>query len=134
MSILFVIDHCLIQNPVKLDRATLPRIGMVAVPRIVGPLENNQCTAPWFDFGHVILKIGAVVQDAQPTAGIVPIILVHIEQNGDDLGFAVGVNFPVALATIASDGIHGWAVCQIDAELLFHSRLKFWAAQFVDQI
>lgn len=133
MAALFALYYRLVQNPVQLDRAAFALIGVVTVPGIVRPPEDDQGATFGFDLCDVILKVSPAPKDSEPPTVCRPIVFVHIDQNRNDFGLGIGVNLTVALPTKAADSIHGRAVLEVDIKLLFDSFAELVPMQFVDQ-
>ena len=108
MAPLLARDDRPVGHPVHLDGAPLAVEGLVAVPGILRAAEDEQGAAMRRHFLGIVGEIGAVAQDAQPPAVLVP-LLVHVEEHGDDLGGRIGVDLAVARPAFAAHREHGRA-------------------------
>lgn len=72
MTALFVFQVALVDNPVKLDRATAALEGHVAVPGVGRTAEGQQGTLVRRHFGAVILYIAGPAEQAETAAALFP--------------------------------------------------------------
>ena len=132
VAVLLGVDHRLRGDPIELDGASRTGNRLVAVPGIVGSPERQQRAAVGRHFGDVVVEIVGPTQEPKTPRVLLP-ALVHVEQDGDDLGLRVGVDRAVAFAHIAAHRVHGRPTGQVDVELAFDRRLELRTAQLVDQ-
>src|SRR5579863_8361161 len=91
VATLLGVDNLLAGHPIQLDRATWSRERLVAMPGIVGALEDQKRAAVRRHFGDIVVEIVGPAKQAQPTGVFLP-ALVDIEKHGDDLGGRIGVD------------------------------------------
>src|SRR5262249_30626933 len=86
---LLMADDALVHHPVELDDAPLADDRLVAVPGIGRHLEGEQRALDRRDLDDRIGEALGRAQEAQPAARRLP-VRVHVEEDGDELGLAVG--------------------------------------------
>ncbi len=103
------------------------------VPRRLRALEDQHGAVVGRDFGGIILEVVAVAEDAQPTHLLRP-LAIEIEQDGDDLVLAVGVDLTILGARVTAQRIHLRPAGELDAELLLDHFLEFAAVEIGDHV
>jgi hypothetical protein len=105
---------------------------MEAVPGIGLVLEDQQRAFLGRNFGDYVFQVIRSAQQAQAAALRLPGI-VHVDQHGDDLGAAVGVNLAVLRRRLPTRRHHGRLAFQAEPEFLFDSAGEFRALDRVHE-
>jgi hypothetical protein len=104
----------------------------VAVPGIAGAAECDKGAVERRHFGEIVFDVAGAAQQAEAPAGIVP-AFVEVEQRGQDLVGAVGVDPPVARAAAAAHRDHQRAMGEIKPELRAERARDLGATDFIDE-
>src|SRR5436190_19560356 len=92
-------------DPVELNNPTGAGVLFVAVEAVLAAFEGDKGAILGRDFHKNIIDICGAEQ-AQSAARVAP-VGVHIDQDGDDLAFGIGVNFSIVIGTSAANGDGG---------------------------
>src|SRR5580765_4119695 len=117
MALVFTLADFLGGDVVELDGAPLAVEGLVPVPAVGRHLEDQAAPGVGGDLGGVPGEVVVVVQEPQPPLGRAP-STIQVEQDGDELGFRIGVDLAVLRSRAAAHGEHRRTVLQVHAETL----------------
>src|SRR5690242_9836158 len=92
---LFPPHHAAVRHPVELDDAARTVERLESVPGVGRVLEDEERAFIGRHFGDDVVEIVRRTQQTQPPGRALP-LAVHIDENGDQLALAVGVDLAVA--------------------------------------
>jgi mitochondrial fission protein ELM1 len=129
---LVAVGEFLFGDPIELDHLAFADKRFMAVPGMVRAAEDEQSAVGGRDLRRVIVEAGAIEYPKAAAFIIVP-IRVHVEQDGNDLAFRVGMDAAVMSAAFAAHGNHRRASRQIDAEFRLYRTAEGLTPQFIQQ-
>ena len=120
------------RQPIELDDAPFADERLVAVPRIVAAFERQQGSGDRWHLDDNVVQIARGSQQSQPAAGLIP-DLVHVNEDGYDLGNRIRVALPVGGTAPAADRGDGGPSRELDIEFALERFPKRIAVEFIQQ-
>src|ERR1700722_674212 len=120
-------------DPIELDDPAFAGKGLVPVPGIVSPLERQERPLGRRHLHDHIIEVVSRFQQAQAAAGILP-SGVHVNEDGDDLAFRIGMDASIFLAALAPNRRRGRPPGEIEAEFLLEGFAEIAALEFGDEL